>query len=203
MGEGKVGIKGVLTIAGLVYCLFPVESRADVYDCSSGYKIIYQEAPCQNGVNLSLDPAIQLSIKNSGPKRFFKPLDPPLPYRPVREKEITREQLVSFFLNVKNACASRNFNEFYATFNYSFRREFNKKGPEELADRMRWYCSNDYAPEMLNKLVSSGTLSVRESSSTKQGIKKGILCWSPPGLTECKMGVDVAVDSGKVVRDEF
>lgn len=194
----------VILLVGLFLAIvLPANSLADVYNCSKGFRIIYKETPCAGGVNLNSDAQIQEMIAVSGKKSFFSSLDPVPVYRPVREGEVDEQEAIRFFKRVSEACIAKNFNDFYSTFSYQFRRAISAISPEELADRMRLYCQGDYTPDRLQPVLSSGEFRVLESRSTEQGMKKGILCWSDIEHGQCKISIDMALEGGELVRDEF
>lgn len=203
MDRRKSLIPHTLGASLLCLCWFG-ECHADVYNCDKGYTIVYQEAPCNGGINLTADASVQTIIKASGPKTFFKEGVAPPPYQPARPENLVPGEPKQFFSSIVRACSSGNYNQFYSLFTYRFRRVFNKLSPEELAHRMGRYCRGDYASEKITNMLTNGSFKMRASRSKEAGVNKGELCWSSSATEDqCKFIIEMAVENGRLVRDEL
>jgi hypothetical protein len=190
-----------LLIAGL-FCAGP--ASAGVYKCVIEGKTYFQDQPCKNEMVTKPDETKPVAdAPTAGSDAFFDESKKP-PYQPARAADLATATPRDFFMRTLQACESKNEGEYYSQFSYRIRRALSRKSPSQRAQMFELYCQGTTAASV-TAMLAERNFAIIPSSATEAGVHKSILCWtskkSPDG--QCKDLMDVAIEDGKLKRDEF
>jgi hypothetical protein len=191
---------GIATVALLLSGI----AHAGVYKCEVDGKTTFQDQPCKNEMVVAPDPKkAEVAGPTAGSEAFFDESNKP-PYRPAQTADLATATPRDFFTRNLKACDDKNEGEFFSQFTYRLRLAFSRKSPSQRSQMFELYCQGMTAASVAD-ILAKRNFAIMKSSSTEEGTHKAILCWTPkdsPGVP-CKDMLDVAIEDGRLKRDEF
>lgn len=179
-------------------------AQAGVYKCVIEGKTYFQDQPCKNEMVVKPDETkAPVDGPTAGSEAFFVEADKP-EYRPARAADLATATPADFFARSLKACQNKNEGEYFSQFSYRIRLALSRKSPSQRAQMFELYCEGTTATSVA-AMLAERDFAIMPSPGTEAGVHKSILCWTPKKSkgAQCKDLMDVAIENGRLKRDEF
>jgi hypothetical protein len=202
MKNQSIAVSGMALLLAGMFCAGTAE--AGVYKCVIEGKTYFQDQPCKNEmVTKPAEATALVAGPTAGSEAFFDESSKP-PYRPARIADLATATPRDFLMRSLKACENKNEGEYFSQFSYRIRQALSRKSPSQRAQMFELYCQGTTAASV-TAMLAERDFAIMPSTATEAGVHKSILCWTPkksPG-GQCRDMMDVAIEDGKLKRDEF